>query len=90
MPGRGASTIGSPAELYCGWGGAASRRATAVPARGRGLRARAICEEPVSVTVALSTPSLCTSAYSVAALARDSRTQPCEAGLPRRFTESVP
>ena len=32
------------------------------------------------VTVVLSTPSLCTSAYSVAALARDSRTQPCEAG----------
>ena len=61
-----------------------------LPVRGRGLRASATCDEPVSDTVVLSTPCSCTSAYSVAALARDSRTQPCEAGLPSRFTESVP
>jgi len=54
------------------------------------LRASAIWEEPVSVTVVLSTPSFSTIAYSVAALAFDSRTQPWEAGAPRRASKSVP
>ena len=65
------------------------RRATAVPDR-FGWRASATCDEPVSVTVVLSTPSLLTSAYKVEALARDSRTQPCEAGVPSLPSESVP
>ena len=81
----------SPAALYCGaYSGAGSRRATAVFGRPRGLRASAIWEEPVSVTVVLSTPSFSTIAYSVAALAFDSRTQPWEAGVPRRPSKSVP
>jgi len=38
----------------------------------------------------LSTPCSCTSAYNVAALAFDNRTQPWEAGVPSLLSESVP
>ena len=61
------------------WGRGARPRCWAAV---RGLRASATDDEPVSVTVVLSTPSFSTSAYSVVALARDSRTQPCETGVP--------
>jgi len=58
--------------------------------RVRGLRASATEADPVSVTVVLRTPCCSTSAYSVEALARDSRTQPCDTGVPRWLSDSVP
>src|SRR6478609_8029550 len=68
---------------------AGSRRAAAVLVP-RGLRASATCDEPVRLTVVLRTPSALTMANRVAAFSRDRRTQPWDAGEPRRFTESVP